>query len=146
MSQHYGNQTPPLSERSDHPDVIAPDGSEIRFLINNRHFAITASMVEVTLRAGQTSKPVWHRNVEEIWYILEGSGTVWRYGPNADPTSVHEVHVSKGDSLVIPVLWRFQFGAGESEDLILLCFTVPPWPGEDEAQPSDFGGLGPPNI
>ena len=146
MGKYYGDQIPPISIRSDSPDVIAPDGSEIRLLINDRHAAANASMVEVTLRAGQTSKPVWHRNVEEIWYILEGSGRVWRRGPNDDPSSVHEVDVSKGDSLVIPVLWRFQFSAEESEDLILLCFTAPPWPGEDEAQPSDFGGLGLPNI
>ena len=78
MDQYQAHQSPPLSIRSDHPDVIAPDGSEIRLLINGHHSAVTASMVEVTLLAGQTSKPVWHRNVEEIWYVLDGIGQVWR--------------------------------------------------------------------
>ena len=146
MDQYQAHQSPPLSIRSDQPDVIAPDGSEIRLLINDQHSAVTASMVEVTLLAGQTSKPVWHRNVEEIWYVLDGRGQVWRCGPDEDPESVSGIHVSKGDSFVIPVLWRFQFSADVSENLLILCFTSPAWPGDDEAQASDVGGLGPPNI
>ena len=49
-----------------------PDGSEIRSLIDDRHGATRGSLVEVTLPAGQVSRSVWHRTVEEVWYVLEG--------------------------------------------------------------------------
>ena len=62
----------PVARRNADPDATAPDGSEIRLLIDDRHSARRASLVEVTLPAGQVSKPMWHRTVEEIWYILEG--------------------------------------------------------------------------
>ena len=68
----------PLSRRSEGPDVHAPDGSEIRLLTDGRHGASKSSVVEVTLAAGQVSRPVYHRTVEETWYILEGQGWVWR--------------------------------------------------------------------
>ena len=29
-----------------------------------------------------TSSPVAHRSVEELWYILEGQGEVWRKSRN----------------------------------------------------------------
>ena len=56
---------PPLGRRANNPDTIAPDGSEIRFLVDQRHGAKGASVVQVTLGAGQVSRPVRHRTVEE---------------------------------------------------------------------------------
>lgn len=146
MGAENSFQIPALAGRSDLPDVTAPDGSEIRFLIDQRHQASAASMVEVILPAGQVSRPVWHQNVEEVWYVLQGQGEVWRCPPNADPALYTAVAVKPGDSLVIPPRWRFQFSASDSEDLRFICFTVPPWPGDDEAQPAEFGGLGPGTV
>lgn len=146
MTQHSSFQIPALAVRSDLPDVTAPDGSEIRLLIDQRHQASAASMVEVTLPAGQVSRPVWHQNVEEVWYVLQGQGEVWRCPPDADPALYGSVAVKAGDSLVIPPRWRFQFSASDAEELRFLCFTVPPWPGDDEAQPAEFGGLGPATV
>ena len=133
---------PPVAIRAHDPDVIAPDGSEIRLLVDARHFAALASMVEVTLPAGQVSRSVWHRTVEEIWYILEGSGHVWRCPPGASPAEYPPVEVAPGDALTIPSGWRFQFSAGNNAPLRFLCVTTPPWPGEDEAVPAEEGGLG----
>ena len=139
--------TPPLGHRSADLDVTAPDGSEIRLLIDHRHAAVGASMVEVTLPAGQVSRPVYHRTVEEIWYILQGSGHVWRCPPwAAEPLLVPPLYVELGDALVIPAGWMFQFSADESGDLRFLCVTMPPWPGNDEAQPAGAGGLGSPTV
>ena len=138
---------PPLSQRSPHPDVIAPDGSEIRLLIDDRHLARGASMVEVTLGAGQVSRPVYHQSVEEVWYVLEGRGQVWRCPPDVrEPSKVSAVSVVAGDALVIPTGWTFQFCADNGVDLRFLCFTLPPWPGDDEAQPAEYGGLGDPTV
>ena len=63
------------------PDAIAPDGSEIYYLVGD---AERASLVEVRLAAGLISRPVRHRTVEEIWYVTGGQGRVWRSAP-CDP-------------------------------------------------------------
>ena len=136
----------PLSRRSEEPDVHAPDGSEIRLLTDGRHGASKSSVVEVTLAAGQVSRPVYHRTVEETWYILEGQGWVWRCPPDAEAASVPPQEVSPGDALVIPTGWRFQFAAGPEGQLRFLCHTTPPWPGEDEAVAAERGGLGAPTV
>ncbi len=160
---------PPLGRRSPAPEVIAPDGSEIRRLLDGRHQAAGASMVEVVLPAGQVSRPVYHRTVEELWYILEGRGQVWRCPPDADTDAAADANtdaaagpapggahsgefapgfaphpVQPGDALTIPTGWRFQFSADRdaSVPLRFLCITLPPWPGPAEAQPADYGGLG----
>ena len=133
---------PPIARRAHDPDVTAPDGSAIRLLVDARHSATRASMVDVTLPAGQVSRPVWHRTVEEIWYILEGRGKVWRCPPGASPAQYPPVEVIPGDALAIPTGWRFQFSADDDAPLHFLCCTTPPWPGEDEAPQAEEGGLG----
>ena len=137
---------PPIGRRAGQPDATAPDGSEIRFLIDQRHQARGASLVEVTLPAGQVSRPVWHRTVEEVWYVLEGEGQVWRCSPDNDPSAIGPVAVAPGDALTIPTRWRFQFSASGNGPLRFLCVTMPPWPGPDEAQPAEYGGLGPGTV
>ncbi len=117
------------------PDAIAPDGSEIRFRVGD---ARTASLVEVTLPPGQTSKPVHHRTVEEIWYFLGGAGEVWLREPSG-AASIRPV--SPGDSVVIPTGWHFQFRTTSGEPLRFLCYTSPPWPGNEEAVVVAEGGF-----
>ena len=149
MSQPPQNQLPvipPLSCRAPQADAVAPDGSEIRILLDERHYAGRASMVEVTLPPGQVSRPVYHRTVEELWYILAGRGQVWRCPPDADPTGTEPVAVAPGDALTIPTGWRFQFSADADAGLRFLCVTIPPWPGADEARPAGYGGLGPATV
>ena len=121
-------------------DAVAPDGSELYFLVTD---ASQASLVEVRLPAGRTSKPVRHRSVEEIWYFLAGSGRVWRRPPDAGAV-VEEVR--PGSVLTIPTGWAFQFQAAPEAELRFLCYTSPPWPGAGEAQPADSGALGPPTV
>jgi len=136
--------TPPPPGRAPRGiDALAPDGSEIRVLVAGPHGATRASLCEVRLGPGAVSRPVFHRSVEEIWYVLAGRGRVWRCprGGRADP-----VDVSPGDAVVIPTSWRFQFSANPEEELRFLCYTSPPWPGADEAPPAESGGLGAPTV
>ncbi len=142
MTQPASPPVPPLSQRSHQPDATAPDGSEIRLLVDAQHAATKASLCEVTLPAGQVSRPVWHRTVEEIWYILEGQGQVWRCPPGHESNAIDPVLVGPGNALTIPTGWRFQFSAEDAAPLRFLCYTSPPWPGPDEAQPAEHGGLG----
>lgn len=123
------------------PDAVAPDGSDIHFRVLD---AKRASLVEVVLAPGQTSRPIRHRTVEEIWYFLAGSGEVWVRWP--DGRSEETRTVGHGDVVVIPTGAAFQFRAARAEPLRFLCYTSPPWPGDDEAQPVASGGLGPPTV
>ena len=149
MSNQGAPRVPLPARVQGQPDDVAPDGSEIRLLIDGapeRGGATRASLCEVTLPAGQVSRPVWHRTVEEIWYVLAGHGDVWRCPPDARTEEVPPVPVGPGDALVIPTGWRFQFCAGPGAPLRFLCYTSPPWPGADEARPAGAGGLGPATV
>ena len=110
------------------PDAVAPDGSDIYFLVTD---ARAASLVEVRLAPGSTSRAVRHRTVEEIWYFLAGEGRVWRRPPGGE-TEVSAV--GPGSVLRIPTGWAFQFQAGANAELRFLCYTSPAWPGDQEAE------------
>jgi mannose-6-phosphate isomerase-like protein (cupin superfamily) len=113
-----------LKQVSEHLDVLAPDGSEIRLLASTSR----ASSCHCTLPVGGTSLAGIHQTVEEIWYCLQGQGQVWR--KKADQES--EVAFTSGVSLTIPQHTQFQFRNTGSEPLTLIITTMPPWPGEQE--------------
>ena len=115
--------------RSHAPDVIAPDGSEVRIL----GATARGSMAEFTLPPGAVSKPVAHRTVEEVWVFIGGKGRIWRRHANIeDVTDVHP-----GVSVTIPVGTAFQFRCDGEEPLVAVGITMPPWPGMDEAYAVD---------
>jgi len=142
MPASNNNLVPPMGRRNPSPNTTAPDGSEIRLLVDSGQGAVKSSLVEVTLNAGEVTRPVKHRTVEEIWYVLEGTGLVWRCPPDAAPETTPPVAMAPGDALVIPTGWGFQFSAESTSPLRFLCHTTPPWPGELEAMPLERGGLG----
>ena len=112
-------------QRSEAPDVMAPDGSEVRIL------AATArgSMAQFTLPPGAVSKPVAHHTVEEVWLVMTGTGRMWRKLGTAEEV----VALGPGVSLAIPVGAHFQFRNDGEEPLHCVGVTMPPWPGMDEA-------------
>ena len=136
---------PPVSRLSDEA-IIAPDGSEVRLLLTDTHGARACSIVEVSIGPGSVSRPVRHRAVEEAWYIIAGTGRVWRCPPNTDPGSCPAMAVTPGDAVAVPVGWAFQFSADRHEELRFLCITMPPWPGAEEAIDVETGGLGAPTL
>ena len=107
------------------PDVIAPDGSEVRILCATRR----ASLALFSLGPHRVSKAVAHRTVEEIWLFMSGHGRMWRR--LADDEEVTEAE--PGVSITIPVGTHFQFRSDGPEPLCAVAVTIPPWPGEDEA-------------
>jgi len=115
--------------RSHAPDVIAPDGSEVRIL----GATARGSMAEFTLPPGAVSKAVAHRTVEEVWVFIVGKGRIWRR--HADIEDVTDVH--PGISITIPVGTAFQFRCDGQEPLVAVGITMPPWPGMDEAYAVD---------
>lgn len=107
------------------PDAIAPDGSEVRLLLE----LARGGVAHFELGPGQTSKAVVHQTVEEIWYFLSGRGQMWRQ--QSDQASV--VDVDAGVCLTIPLGTQFQFRSFGEEPLAAIGITMPPWPGEGEA-------------
>jgi mannose-6-phosphate isomerase-like protein (cupin superfamily) len=120
-----------LSERFDTmrlpaaPDVVAPDGSDVRVLLR----LAGGSMAHFELAAGQTSRAVAHRSVDEIWYILHGSGQMWRRQDGREAVA----DLVPGTCLSIPAGTQFQFRSTGGTSLAAVAVTMPPWPGADEA-------------
>jgi mannose-6-phosphate isomerase-like protein (cupin superfamily) len=109
------------------PDAIAPDGSAVRVLLALRG----GSMAHFELAPGETSAAVRHRTVEELWYFVGGRGEMWRR--DADGREAVDP-VETGVALDIPLGTSFQFRAVGDEPLRAVGVTMPPWPGEDEAE------------
>ena len=107
--------------------TLAPDGSEIRSLLK----LSGGSLVHCTLPAGQTTLAVRHRTVEELWYILSGTGELWRKNETRETVA----KLWPGIAVDLPLGVSFQFRTTSSEALQFLICTMPPWPGEDEAIP-----------
>jgi mannose-6-phosphate isomerase-like protein (cupin superfamily) len=110
----------------DAPLVVAPDGSDVRVLLR----LSGGSMAHFELAPGRTSRAVAHRTVDEIWYILGGSGRMWRRHGRHETV----VDLRAGLCLTIPVGTHFQFRSTGPEPLTVLGLTMPPWPGDAEAQ------------
>ena len=106
-------------------EELAPDGSEIRPLLRTGG----ASLGLCRLAPGRVSRAIRHRTVEELWYVLGGTGRVWRkHGEVEEVTSVNA-----GAALAIAREASFQFRASGNGPLTFLTATVPAWPGPDEA-------------
>jgi mannose-6-phosphate isomerase-like protein (cupin superfamily) len=108
------------------PDYLAPDGSEIRLLLDVE----AGGLAHCTLPAGGLSSAVRHRSVEEIWYVLEGDGELWRKSDDAEEV----VEMRPQRCLTIPARTAFQFRSSGAGPLRFLIGTFPRWPGKGEAE------------
>ena len=108
------------------PAVLAPDGSVVDVLAGLPE----ASMARFTLAAGAVAVAVRHRTVSELWYVVSGRGQMWR----CSGTTEEIVDLMPGTSLSIPVGTDFQFRATDDEALVAIGVTIPPWPGDGEAE------------
>ena len=118
--------TPFATTRRPHdPTALAPDGSDVRVLL-----ALPGgSMAEFELPTGRVSAAVTHRTVEEIWYVQEGRGEMWRRQGAREEI----VALEPGVCLTIPLGTHFQWRALDGGALRVLGITMPQWPGADEA-------------
>lgn len=119
MTDFATRQLPPQ------PDIVAPDGSDVRVLLRTA----SGSMAHFELAPGRVSDPIRHRTVEEIWYVLSGSGEMWRRQEGSEEV----VALVPGTCVSIPLGTHFQFRACGPVPLAAVGITMPPWPGADEA-------------
>lgn len=110
---------------------ISPAGAEVRLLMNNH----LGGIAHCTLRKGTISKIVRHKTVTEFWHILSGKGAIWR--KNETQETITEL--KEGVSIDIPLGTDFQYRSIE-DDLVFICVTMPPWPGQDEVVYLEKGG------
>jgi len=108
------------------PDVVAPDGSDVRVLLATER----GSMAHFALGPGRTSRAVRHRTVDELWYFLSGVGELWRRSGDDERT----VPVEPGVCISIRAGVSFQFRSAGEEALTAVAVTMPPWPGDGEAE------------
>lgn len=111
---------------AEEPDEFAPDGAEVRFLARTA----TASMAEFRLPPGLTAHAVRHRTVDEVWFVVSGQGELWRQQGDHSTT----VALLPGTSISIEVGTSFQFRNVADAPLSVVGTTMPPWPGDDEAE------------
>src|SRR5947209_2757392 len=106
-------------------DATAPDGTAVRLLL-----ALGGgSMAHFELPAGAVSHAVSHRTVEELWYVVDGRGELWRR--IGDEEAIDPL--APGTAVSIPLGAAFQFRAEEGAPLTFVAVTMPPWPGMHEA-------------
>lgn len=94
------------------------DGSTIREYLHTA----AQSLAEATLEPGQGTRRHYHRLAEEIYLIVEGSGTLEVDGETAEVVS--------GDAILIPPGAWHELVAG-SDGVRLLCCCVPPYAHDD---------------
>ena len=111
----------------DRADAIAPDGSAVRLLLRRT----AGSMAHFELQPGRTSRAVTHQTVEEIWFFLAGEGEMWRKQRGGAEDIVRVEH---GVCVTIPVGTQFQFRCLSRVPLAAVAVTMPPWPGNHEAE------------
>jgi mannose-6-phosphate isomerase-like protein (cupin superfamily) len=107
------------------PDVIATDGSEVRVLCATAR----GSTARFTLSPGMVSRAVAHRTLDEIWYVTQGRGRMWRQLEGREEIA----EIAAGVSVSIPPGTHFQFRNDGDETLEAVAVAMPPWPGDGEA-------------
>jgi mannose-6-phosphate isomerase-like protein (cupin superfamily) len=100
------------------------DGSTIRELLGLTTGGVAnQSLAEATLAPGQATERHYHAESEEIYFVLDGAGTMELDGERA--------RLEPGDAVAIaPGAWH-QLVAEGSEPLRILCCCAPPYRHED---------------
>jgi mannose-6-phosphate isomerase-like protein (cupin superfamily) len=100
------------------------DGSTIRELLGLPTAPVqNQSLAEAVLDRGQATQRHYHRESEELYYLLDGAGEIEIDGERAE--------VSAGDAILIPPGSWHQIRADEGGALRFLCCCAPPYRHED---------------
>jgi len=121
------------------PVVTAPDGSAVRPLGSIEG---VGSFAHFQLDPGQVARPIAHATVHEIWFVVAGSGQMWRRQGDREET----IDLRAGECLTIPLGTAFQFRAGGDEPLEVVAATMPPWPADGDAEARPVPGPWEPSL
>jgi mannose-6-phosphate isomerase-like protein (cupin superfamily) len=99
---------------------ITKDGSQIRELLAHRNSCIEKqSLAEARLPVGSQTTVHYHKQTEEIYFLLEGLALMQIGGESR--------HVRAGDSIAIPAGRLHQITNTGDVELRFLCICVPPY-------------------
>jgi mannose-6-phosphate isomerase-like protein (cupin superfamily) len=103
---------------------VTKDGSTVRELLGlpTSTLVRNQSLAEAALGAGESTERHYHRESEEIYFLLEGGGLMEVDGETRE--------VVPGDAVLIPPGARHALRAGP-EGARLLCCCAPPYRHED---------------
>jgi len=100
------------------------DGSTIRSLVDLATAPVrNQSLAEATVAPGAATQRHYHRESEEIYYVVEGEGELELDG--------ERVSVRAGDAVLIPPGAWHEIRASEAGPLRFLCCCAPPYRHED---------------
>lgn len=109
---------------ADAEPITTKDGSTIRSLLDLSTAPVrNQSLAEATLPPGGRTERHYHRESEELYFLLEGTGSMEVDGERA--------HVSTGDAVLIPPGAWHQIAASERGPLRFLCCCAPPYRDDD---------------
>ena len=107
---------------SQQPPFTTRDGSTIRSILDSANAPVrNQSLAEASLPAGGATERHYHRDSEEFYFLLEGSGVMEIDG--------EEGEVGPGEPVLIPPGAWHQIRV--TADLRFLCCCAPPYRHED---------------
>jgi mannose-6-phosphate isomerase-like protein (cupin superfamily) len=104
----------------------SPLGAHIRLLVDGPH----GNMIHSTVPPGMVGRACRFRTIDEYWYVLSGTGELWRRSPDGRESVTR---LAAGVCIDIPLGTTFQYRCAGTEPLLFTCTAMPPWPGDDEA-------------
>ncbi len=103
---------------------ITKDGSEIRELLAHRNSCIrNQSLAEARVEPGAKTAAHFHRQTEEIYYIVEGTGLM--------TIGDEQRQVGPGDAVAIPPGVVHQIFNSGLKPLVFLCCCAPAYEHDD---------------
>ena len=103
---------------------VTADGSTIRELLGLPTAPVcNQSLAEATLAPGQATQRHYHREAEEIYFVIEGAGEMEVDGERAT--------VRVGDAILIPPGAWHELRNEAGSRLRILCCCAPPYRHED---------------
>jgi mannose-6-phosphate isomerase-like protein (cupin superfamily) len=108
------------------PDGRSPAGADVRLLAGGP----SGNMMHGTVPPHQINRATVHATVNELWFVLDGHGEIWR----DDGVTSEVTPLLPGTSIDIPVGTAFQYRNVSDRDLTFICVTMPPWPGAAESR------------
>ena len=98
------------------------DGSTIRSILDGTNAPVEKqSLAEATMKPGQATDRHYHKNSEELYFLLEGTARMEVDGDTR--------HVGPGDAILIPAGAWHQIAA--RTNLRFLCCCAPPYEHSD---------------
>ncbi len=116
--------SPNIININDCPQFVTKDHSKIREIMAPRNSVIARqSLAEAVVPVGSATDEHYHKDSEEIYFILSGVGEIQVNGESAP--------VRVGDAIALPPGTVHKIWNRGDSDLVFLCVCVPPYEHDD---------------